>query len=161
MIRRSFIKLGGDLAIDFANTAAPEGERPEGDRQDSLGSWRDLIDFLELRGAVSRDEGVGLRAMGERDEHACAAAFERAPELRATVRAMLEALVAAVKVWSDQPTRTTRQTKKATPLVRGGRHGALHLRGRVPGHLPEEPRRAYLPRHRPFRPQGGAVGHRL
>jgi predicted RNA-binding Zn ribbon-like protein len=94
MIRRSFIKIGGDLAIDFANTTAPEGDRPQGDRQDSLGSWRDLIDFLELRGAVSPDEGVGLRAMGERDAHACAAAFERALELRATVRAMLEALAA-------------------------------------------------------------------
>ena len=43
MIRRSFIKIGGDLAVDFANTAAPEGDRGSG-----LGSWRDLIDFLEL-----------------------------------------------------------------------------------------------------------------
>src|SRR5882762_10130835 len=89
MIRRSFIKIGGELAIDFANTAAPHG-----DREDRLRSWRDLIDLLELRGAVSRDEGVGLRAMGERDAHACAAAFDRALELRATVRAMLEALAA-------------------------------------------------------------------
>src|ERR1700730_4139831 len=100
MIRRSFIKIGGDLAIDFANTAAPEGDRSEGDRQDSLGSWRDLIDSLELRGAVSRDEGVGLRAMGERDAHACAAAFERALELREPARAMLKARATRRLSWA-------------------------------------------------------------
>src|SRR5260370_39768699 len=59
MIRRSFIKIGGDLAVDFANTAAPEGDRGSG-----LDSWRDLIDFLELRDAVSREVGARLRAGG-------------------------------------------------------------------------------------------------
>src|SRR4029077_17186050 len=74
---------------DFANTAAPDEAHGS-----SLRSWRDLVDFLELRGAVSRDEGASLRAMGERDAHACAAAFERSLELRTTVRAMLDALAA-------------------------------------------------------------------
>lgn len=124
MIRRSFIKIGGDLAIDFANTAAPEGDRPEGDRQDSLGSWRDLVDFLELRGAVSRDEGLGLRAMGERDAHACAAAFERALELRSTVRAMLEALAARRPLqagWVAAVNQALGWGTGASRLVRQGR----------------------------------------
>src|SRR5260370_34452244 len=103
MIRRSFIKIGGDLAVDFANTAAPDE-----DRGSSLRSWRDLGDFLELRGAVSPDEGAGLRAMGERDAHACAPPFERALELRAHVPAVLEALAArrplqAVGVAAGEP----------------------------------------------------------
>ena len=41
MIRRSFIKVGDDLAVDFANTVRRGEEVP-----DSLGSWRALIDFL-------------------------------------------------------------------------------------------------------------------
>src|SRR6202011_3058162 len=128
MVRRSFIKIGGDLAIDFANTAAPEGDRSEGDRLDSLRSWRDLIDFLELRGAVSRDEGVGLRAMGERDAHACAAAFERALELRATVRAMLGALAARRPLqagWVAAVNQALGWGTGASRLVRQGRGGGL------------------------------------
>jgi predicted RNA-binding Zn ribbon-like protein len=87
VIRRSFIKIGGDLAVDLANTSAPE-EAGAG----RLDSWRDLVDFLELRDAVTREEGAALRALGEREAHACAAAFDRALELRRTVRAILEAL---------------------------------------------------------------------
>ena len=73
--------------MDFANTA-----RPESDPAGTLGSWRELIDFLELRGAVSRSEGAALRAMGEQDARACAAALERALSLRETIRAMLAAM---------------------------------------------------------------------
>jgi predicted RNA-binding Zn ribbon-like protein len=88
-IRRSFIKIGSDLAVDFANTAAGEGSGAG-----ALRSWGDLVDFLELRRAVSRDEGAALRAMGEEDARACAGAFERSLELRATVRSVLEAMTA-------------------------------------------------------------------
>src|SRR5260370_30940911 len=119
MIRRSFIKIGGDLAVDVANTAAPEGDRGSG-----LGSWRDLIDFLELRDAVSREEGARLRAVGERDAHACAAAFERALELRATVRAMLEALAARSPLqagWVAAVNQALGWGTAARRLVRQGR----------------------------------------
>lgn len=87
MIRRSFIKVGDDLAVDFANTV-PRGE----EAPDSLGSWRALIDFLELRGAVEREEGAALRAMAGADARGCAAALERAQVLRATVRDALATL---------------------------------------------------------------------
>src|SRR5260370_5390195 len=125
MIRRSFIKIGGDLAVDFANTAAPDE-----DRGSSLRSWRDLVDFLELRGAVSRDEGAGLRAMGERDAHACAAAFERALELRTTVRAMLDALAVRRPLqadWVAAVNQAMGRGTRASPLVpqRPGRPLAL------------------------------------
>ncbi|MGH7373729.1 MAG: CGNR zinc finger domain-containing protein [Candidatus Rokuibacteriota bacterium] len=80
-IRRSFIKIGGDLAIDFANTGAIYG-------------WVDLIDFLELRGALTRADGAELRAMDENDARRCAAAFTQGLQLRETVRAVLGAMAA-------------------------------------------------------------------
>jgi predicted RNA-binding Zn ribbon-like protein len=87
--RRSFIKLGTDLAVDFANTAGAGGDPAGG-----LESWRDLVDFIELHGAVGRSEGAMLRAMGERDAGACAAALDQARALRDTVREVLGALAA-------------------------------------------------------------------
>ena len=138
MIRRSFIKIGGDLAVDFANTAAPDGNRA-GD----LDSWRDLVDFLELRGAVSREEGAGLRTMGERDAHACAAAFERALELRATVRAMLEALAARRPLRADWVAAVNQALgwgAGASRLVRAGRGWRLAFTSTL-----DEPLRALAP----------------
>lgn len=87
MVRRELIKIGGDLAVDFANTVHSPGD-PAG----SLHSWRDLIDFLELRGGVASGDGGMLRAMGEGDARRCAEAFARAIRLRETIRAMLGAM---------------------------------------------------------------------
>jgi len=80
-IRRSFIKIGHDLGIDFANAGA-------------LPAWVDLVDFLELRGAVTRDDGAELRAMGEKDARRCAAALSQGLHFRETVRAVLGAMAA-------------------------------------------------------------------
>lgn len=85
--RRSFIKLGADLAVDFANLAGVDGDPAGG-----LDSWRDLVDFVELHGAVSRAEGAALRAMAERDAQACAAATDESRALRDTAREVLAAL---------------------------------------------------------------------
>ena len=87
MIRRSFVKVGDDLAVDFANTVPRGPGAPE-----ALGSWRSLVDFLELRGAVGRDEGTALRVMAGHDAHGCAAVLERARAFRATVRDVLATL---------------------------------------------------------------------
>jgi predicted RNA-binding Zn ribbon-like protein len=87
--RRSFIKLGSDLAVDFANIVGAGGDLAGG-----LESWRDLVDFIELHGAVGGSEGAMLRAMGERDARACAAALDQARALRDTVRDVLGALAA-------------------------------------------------------------------
>jgi len=81
-IRRGALKVGGDVAVEFANTA------------DSLRSWRDLVDFLELREAVTRSEGAALRVMGERDARHCAAALDQGLRLRETIRSMLDAIAA-------------------------------------------------------------------
>jgi predicted RNA-binding Zn ribbon-like protein len=78
-VRREFLKIGGDLAIDFANSSALHG-------------WRDLVDFLELRGALTRADGATFRAMAGKDARGCAGAFERAMRLRETVRAILAAM---------------------------------------------------------------------
>lgn len=88
-IRRAVLRLERDLAIGFANTVFAPGN-PAG----ALHGWLDLVDFLELRGAVSRTDGVALRAMGEKDARRCAVAFSHAVELRETIRAMLAALAA-------------------------------------------------------------------
>ena len=89
LARRSFIKIGNSLAVDFANTVYGPGEE-----DGALHSWRDLVDFLDLRGGVSRPEAERLRAMGESDARRCAKAFAQALELRDTVRAMLGAMAA-------------------------------------------------------------------
>ncbi|MGH7365797.1 MAG: CGNR zinc finger domain-containing protein [Candidatus Rokuibacteriota bacterium] len=78
--RREVIRIGDDLAIDFANTV--------------LDSWSDLVDFLEVRSAVVRSEGAELRAMGEAEARRCAAALDQGVRLRETVRAMLGAMAA-------------------------------------------------------------------
>jgi len=80
-IRRSFIKIGRDLGIDFANTGA-------------LHAWVDLVDFMELRGGLTRADGAELRAMGEKDARRCAAAFSQGLQFRETVRTMLGAMAA-------------------------------------------------------------------
>ncbi len=89
MIRRSFIKVGDDLAVDFANTVPRRPGAP-----DELGSWRALIDFLELRGGFGRDEAAALRAMAADDARGCAAALAQAHALRATARDVLDTLAA-------------------------------------------------------------------
>ncbi|HEU4437710.1 MAG TPA: CGNR zinc finger domain-containing protein [Methylomirabilota bacterium] len=86
-LRRSFIKVGSDLGIDFANLRGVDGDPAGG-----LGSWRDLLDFLELHEAVSRSEGRALRAMAERDARGCEAALDQARSLRQTVRDVVSTL---------------------------------------------------------------------
>ena len=86
-VRRKVIKIGADLAVDFANTVHSPGN-PTG----ALHSWSDLIDFLELRGGMAPGDGALLRAMGETDARRCAAAFAQAMQLRETIRAMLGAM---------------------------------------------------------------------
>jgi predicted RNA-binding Zn ribbon-like protein len=87
--RREVIKIGGILAVDFANTVY-SAQDPAG----TLHTFRDLIDFLELRSAVTPAEGTELRAMGERDARRCEAALAEGLRLRETVRAILGALAA-------------------------------------------------------------------
>lgn len=118
-IRRTFIKIGGEISVDFANTAAPGG-----DEAGRFRSWRDLVDLLELRGAVSRSEGTALRAMGERDARGCAAAFEQALALRVTVRAVLEALAGHRPLqagWVDAVNRALALGAGTGRLARQGR----------------------------------------
>jgi len=87
IVRREVIKIGGDLAIEFANTVYSPAD-PSG----ALDSWSDLIDFLELRGGLAPGDGALLRAMGATDARRCAAAFAQALRLRETIRAMLGAM---------------------------------------------------------------------
>jgi predicted RNA-binding Zn ribbon-like protein len=88
-VRRETIRVGENLAVEFANTV----QGPPGGTA-SLAAWSDLVDFLELRGAVARAEGDALRAMAERDARRCAAAVGQAVRLRETIRAMLDAIAA-------------------------------------------------------------------
>ena len=85
--RREVIKIGGDLAVEFANTVHSPAD-PDG----SLHSWNELVDFLELRTGVAAGDGAMLRGMGATDARRCAAAFTQAMRLRETIRAMLGAM---------------------------------------------------------------------
>jgi len=137
-IRRTFIKIGGEISVDFANTVSPEG----GEARD-LRSWRDLVDFLELRGAVSRGEGTALRAMGERDARACAAAFEQALELRALIRTVLAALAGRRPLqagWVDAVNRALALGVGSARLGRQGRGWRLDF-----APVLDEPLRALAP----------------
>ena len=137
-IRRTFIKIGGEIAVDFANTVSPGGGEAGG-----LRSWRDLVDFLELRGAVSRAEGRALRAMGERDARACAAAFEQALELRAAIRTVLAALAGRRPPqagWVDAVNRALALGVGSTRLGRQGRGWRLDF-----APVLDEPLRALAP----------------
>jgi predicted RNA-binding Zn ribbon-like protein len=87
IVRRGVLKIGGDLAVEFANTASSPTD-PGG----ALHSWSDLIDFLELRGGLAPGDGAMLRAMGATDARGCAGAFAQALRLRETIRAMLGAM---------------------------------------------------------------------
>jgi predicted RNA-binding Zn ribbon-like protein len=137
-IRRSFIKVGSELAIDFANTA-----RGGGDPAESLHSWRDLVDFLELRGAVSRSEGATLRAMGEKDARACASALDQALELRETVRSMLGAMSARRPLQAGWVAAVNRALVWGAGSHRLERHGSGWRLGFTPSWT--EPFRALTP----------------
>ena len=85
--QRQVLRIGGDLAIEFANTVYSPAD-PIG----ALHSWGDLVDFLELHGGLGPGDGALLRAMGATDARRCAAAFAEALRLRETIRAILGAM---------------------------------------------------------------------
>jgi predicted RNA-binding Zn ribbon-like protein len=123
-IRRIFIRLESALAVDFANSAYAPGD-PAG----ALHAWPDLIDFLELREAVSRADGARLRAMGEEDARRCAVAFAHAIQFRGTIRAMLDAMAAKRPLraaWVDEVNRALSWGSGAERLVR--QEAGWHLR---------------------------------
>ena len=137
MIRRSFVKVGEDLAVDFANTVP----RPEA--SEALGSWRDLVDFLELRGAVGRDEGTALRAMAGEDARGCAAALERAQAFRATARDVLTTLALRRPVPASAVERVNEVLGWGTGAGHLVRRGAGWGLAHAPGH--DGPLRALAP----------------
>jgi predicted RNA-binding Zn ribbon-like protein len=117
-IRRESIRIGGDLAVDFANTIHAPGKLGG-----ALHSWSDLVDFLELRSGVAPGDGALLRAMGETDARRCAAAFARALQLRETIRAMLAAMASkrALRTsWVAEVNRALAWGAGATRLLREG-----------------------------------------
>ncbi len=115
-IRRSVIKIGDDLCLDFANTVHAPGN-PAG----SLGSWSDLVDFVELRGGLSRPESAELRVMGERDARRSAAAFDEAMRFRETARTILSAMASRRPLqarWIGEVNRAMASGTGADRLVR-------------------------------------------
>lgn len=109
-----FTLIGNRLAVDFANTIyAPR--MPGG----ALGSWEDLVDFLEVTGAVAGEEAVRLRGLGARHPGRTAGAFALALELRSTIRAMLAAIEAR------EPMRNAWVEAVNRVLARGAGHEAL------------------------------------
>jgi predicted RNA-binding Zn ribbon-like protein len=116
IVRRESIKIGDDLAVDFANTVFSQG-----DSTGSLHSWADLIDFLELRGGLVPGDGAMLRAMGATEARRCAAAFAQALRLRETIRAMLGAMASKRPMraqWVGEVNQTLETGAGASRLLR-------------------------------------------
>jgi len=138
LIRRSVLRIRDDLAIEFANTAHNPSD-PAG----SLAGWRDLVDFLELRGALGRPELETLRAMGETDARRGADAFEQSLKLRETIRSVLGAMAAGKPLrasWIADVNEVLAHGMGSERLVR---HDATWRLGFVP--LRPEPLRALAP----------------
>ncbi|MGH7386002.1 MAG: ABATE domain-containing protein, partial [Candidatus Rokuibacteriota bacterium] len=117
-VRREVIRVGEDLAIDFANTLQ------------GLQSWSALVDFLEVRSAVTRREGAELRALGEADARRCAVAFDQGVRFRETVRAMLGAMAAGRPLraqWVAEVNRALAWGAGADRLVRQDAGWRLHF----------------------------------
>lgn len=136
--RREVIKIGAVLAVDFANTVHAAKD-PAG----ALHTFGDLIDFLELRSAVTRPEGAELRAMGERDARRCEAALAEGLRLRETTRAMLDAMAARRPLraaWVAQINEALAWGAGAPRLVREEAGWRVGFNAAVP-----DPRRALAP----------------
>lgn len=136
--RREVVKIQGDLAVEFANTVHSPGD-PAG----SLHSWSELVDFLDLRGAVPPGDGAVLRAMGATDARRCTAAFAEAMRLRETIRAMLGAMAGKRSLraqWVAEVNQALASGAGASRLVRQNSGWRLGL---APG--PEGPLRVLVP----------------
>lgn len=83
-----------NLAIDFANTVVD----PRGEPAGAIGSWHDLIAFLETAAAMPRHQSARYREWAKRDPRDCSATFALALELRDEIRKILAALAGGAKV---------------------------------------------------------------
>lgn len=75
--------VGGDVALDFVNTAS--GRDGAGGLREKLVSYGDLVTWAERVGLAPVSLGNRLRAEAERDPAGAAAVLERARELREAV----------------------------------------------------------------------------
>ena len=82
-----FHLIANHLAVDFCNTVV----NPAGPEQ-ALGSWEDLVDFLETAGVVERARGQQLRELAVTTPESTEAAFRAALALRGGIREGVEAL---------------------------------------------------------------------
>lgn len=88
-----FLFIGASLCVDFANTVyAPR--QPDG----ALGSFDDLVAFLETARAVDGAEAGRLRALARSSPRRTSTAFARALALRGMLRSLLAAIEAGEPV---------------------------------------------------------------
>jgi predicted RNA-binding Zn ribbon-like protein len=80
---------GGDLSLDFVNTV---GDRPVR-QEEHLHTWRDLVDWAEQAGLVSKRTAVSLRASDGRGD-TTRRAFARAVALRECLYRIFQATAA-------------------------------------------------------------------
>ncbi len=80
--------VGGDIAIDFINTAA---DWASGDPIDRLGGLEGLADWARVAGLVSPDELLAMKAQAARRPDEAARVFEDATALRGALWRLFEA----------------------------------------------------------------------
>lgn len=84
-MKKSEGMVGGNLALDFANTA---GFHALEDRAESIGTYRDLVNWSEGAGLVSRSEARKLLGRAEEDEPKTARVLGAALVLRDTLQGL-------------------------------------------------------------------------
>lgn len=92
-----FMLVAKNLAIDFANTVVD----PRGEPAGAIRSWHDLNAFMEIAGAMPRDQSARYREWAKRDPRDCSATFALALELRDEIREILGALAGGTKVRTE------------------------------------------------------------
>jgi predicted RNA-binding Zn ribbon-like protein len=119
--------VGGNLALDFANTRTGPPAGPPDD--DLLGAYEDVVAWARHVGVLTVDEAGGLLRRAARDRHAAGAAYSRAIELRDNLDRVFRALAAG----TDPPARSVRALHRAeaASLSRASlveKHGAFSWR---------------------------------
>jgi predicted RNA-binding Zn ribbon-like protein len=89
--------VGGDLSLDFVNTAS---QRREGPLRDRLRTYADLVEWGERSGAIEAGAGQRLRTTGAEQRAAAAAVLERGRALR---EALYELFGGSVPAGGEQP----------------------------------------------------------
>ena len=121
-----FERIGGNLALDFANTVHDHGNA---DPEDDLKSFAELADWGEQAGVLSAQAARRLLRSAATDSSAAARDFARLIALRELVYRIFAAIAAGRSVSSEGLEKLNAQLKDALAHARLTRDGARYVLG--------------------------------